>query len=341
MRAFFDPASDLHRPIHRIAGGVLKPTYETAERTRMLLAGLAGIGVQAQAPAQDDAALDRLLARVHDGDYLAFLRDGFAQWAQNPANGPELRTSIHANRYMDRKPRDLLGLAGYYQADSSSVLVEGTWAAVRGSGHATLAATRTVIEGGGTAYALCRPPGHHAYRDQAGGFCYVNNAALAAEMALAQGARVAILDVDVHHGNGTQEIFYGRDDVLTISLHGDPADLYPFYAGYADETGRGAGEGANLNLPLPLQSGWNIYSQAIAAAMTAIRAHGTDFLVIGLGVDAFCGDPFACMALEIEDFRRLGAACGSDIRTVVVQEGGYPSAHLGDVLGAFLSGLAG
>ncbi len=112
MRAFFDPASDLHRPIHRIAGGVLKPTYETAERTRMLLAGLAGIGVQAQAPARDDAALDRLLARVHDGDYLAFLRDGFAKWAQNPANGPELRTSIHANRYMDRKPRDRLDWPG-------------------------------------------------------------------------------------------------------------------------------------------------------------------------------------------------------------------------------------
>lgn len=340
MRAFFHPDSDLHRPLHRIAGGVLKPTYETAERTRMLQDGLAAIGVQAQAPdAGQDSVLEQVLTQVHDPDYLAFLRDGFAQWARNPDNGPELRTSIHANRYMDRKPRDLLGLAGYYQADSSSVLVEGTWPAVRGAALATLAAARVAMDGG-QAYALCRPPGHHAYRDQAGGFCYVNNAALAAQAALAAGARVAILDVDVHHGNGTQQIFYDRDDVLTVSLHGDPAQLYPFYAGYADETGRGQGQGANLNLPLPLQSGWDSYQQALWAARAAIRAHGADFLVIGLGLDAYCRDPFACMALEVEDFRRMGAACRTGLRTMVVQEGGYPSAELGALLGAFLSGLA-
>lgn len=337
MRAFHDPDTRAHRPIYRLSGGILKPSFETEARIDLLLGGLASLGIGVERP---EIAVEAALASVHDPRYLDFLREGFGHWSADPANSPELRTSIHANRYMFRRPTDPLGVAGYYQADSSAVLTEGTWTSVLASARSALAAAEVALAGQGAAYALCRPPGHHAYRDQAGGFCYLNNAALVAERAVSRGARVAILDIDVHHGNGTQHIFYDRADVLTVSLHGDPAHLYPFYAGYVDETGRGAGEGYNLNLPLPLASGGTTYAETLQIALQAIRDHGAEFLVIGLGLDAYRGDPFACMALEVGDFRRLGAACRIGLPTVILQEGGYPSDGLGTVLAAFLDGFA-
>ncbi|WP_432349016.1 histone deacetylase family protein (plasmid) [Shinella yambaruensis] len=338
MLAIHDERQALHRPLTRIAGGVLKPNLEVPERIALLREGLALAGIDVVAPAGDDEGLIRAL---HDAGYLDFLENGFAAWRAIPGNGPELRSSIHPNTYMNRRPDDLLGRAGFYQADAGCVLVEGTWQAARASALTALDAAARVLEGEGMVYALCRPPGHHAYRDKAGGFCYLNNSALAAERAVLAGRRVAILDIDVHHGNGTQTMFYDRGDVLTLSVHGDPAYLYPYYAGYADEAGTGAGAGRNRNFPLPLGSDGAAYRAAVRAACDEVRRFGADFLVLALGLDASVNDPFACMTVNDEDFARIAEDI-SDLRipTVIVQEGGYVSPFLAGTLAAFLSGIS-
>ena len=338
MLAIYHERQASHRPLTRIAGGILKPNLEVPERIDLLREGLHKANVRIVPPASDDA--DQI-HRLHDPDYLDFLENGFAAWRAVPGNGPELRSSIHPNIYMNRRPTDLLGRAGFYQADAGCVLVEGTWEAARASALTALDACGRVLEGESMVYALCRPPGHHAYRDKAGGFCYLNNSALAAERAVLAGRRVAILDIDVHHGNGTQAIFYDRSDVLTLSVHGDPAHLYPYYAGYADEIGTGEGEGRNRNFPLALGSDGATYAEAVRAACDDIRRFGADFLVLALGLDASVNDPFACMKVDDDCFRRLGEVVAKlGIPTVLVQEGGYVSPFLAGTLAAFLAGVS-
>ncbi|AOF92450.1 histone deacetylase domain protein (plasmid) [Sinorhizobium sp. RAC02] len=338
MLAIYDERQSLHRPLTRIAGGVLQPNLEVPERIEKLREGLALAGVSIVAPAGDDTAL---IHGLHDGGYLDFLENGFAAWRAIPGNGPELRSSIHPNIYMNRRPDDLLGRAGFYQADAGCVLVEGTWEAAKASALTALDASRRVLDGEDMVYALCRPPGHHAYRDKAGGFCYLNNSALAAEQAVVAGRRVAILDIDVHHGNGTQTMFYDRGDVLTLSVHGDPAYLYPYYAGYADEAGGGAGAGKNRNFPLPLGSDGAAYLVAVRTACEDVRRFGADFLVLALGLDASVNDPFACMRVDDGHFNRIGQHIAKlRIPTVIVQEGGYVSPFLAATLAAFISGIS-
>ncbi|QIE46260.1 histone deacetylase family protein [Pseudohalocynthiibacter aestuariivivens] len=338
MRAFFDHDQLLHRPLTRLAGGELRATVETPERAERLLAALRSADVDIAAPGMYP---EDLLERVHSAEYLDFLRNGFEEWSKHSGNGPEMRASAHPVRAQARIPRDILGRAGYFQADASCVVTAGTWQAARASAMTALASVEHVLRSGEVAYGLCRPPGHHAARDLAGGFCYLNNSVIAAEMAVAQGLRVAILDVDVHHGNGTQALFYDRENVLTVSLHGAPEDLYPYYSGYADETGIGAGEGRNLNLPLPLMSGIDVWQAAMNSARSAIGTFKPDLMVIALGLDAFVGDPFACMALETDDFARLGEMSRYACPTVIIQEGGYPTDALGANLLRFLEGLVG
>jgi acetoin utilization deacetylase AcuC-like enzyme len=194
-----------------------------------------------------------------------------------------------------------------------------------------------VLGGARVAYALCRPPGHHAFADMAGGFCYLNNVAIAAELARARHARVAILDVDVHAGNGTQGIFYERPDVFFVSLHGDPSGFYPFFAGYADERGRGAGEGATLNLPLPHGTGDTGFLAALERGLDAIRRVSPGFLLVSLGFDASGHDPLSVLKVTDAGFAEIArrvAALG--LPTVLVQEGGYLSDQLGQHLATFL-----
>ena len=337
MLAIFDERQHLHRPLTRIAGGVLQPNPEQPERITALLGGLDSAGVAVQAPRQHP--LDAIAA-VHDSGYLAFLRTGFQAWRALPGSGPELRSSVHPSRHMGRLPQDLLGRAGFYHADVSCVLVEGTWEAALASANTAVDAMTRVLAGKDAVYALCRPPGHHAYRDQAGGFCYLNNTAIAASLAASRGARVAIVDVDVHHGNGTQALFYDRPEVLTVSAHGDPARLYPYYAGYADEIGAGLGTGCNLNLPVPLLSDSDAYLVAVATGCEAVRRFSPDILIVALGLDASRDDPFACMAVDEPGFRRMGELLGGlHLPTLIVQEGGYPSPTLGASLAAFLTGF--
>lgn len=337
MLAIYDPRQELHRPLTRLANGVFEPNLERAERVEALQRTLSRMSISTTAPRDFGEAI---LKTVHDADYLDFLTTGYDIWKSMPGTGPELRVSAHPNAYMNRLPRNFIGRAGYYQADAGCVILDGTWQAVRASAMTAIEAATHVASGAPAAYALCRPPGHHAYKDKAGGFCYVNNTALAAEVARTKAGRVAILDIDVHHGNGTQGIFYDRGDVFHVSIHGDPADLYPFYAGYADERGQGAGEGANLNLPMPLFSDSNAYRAAVENALAAIADFGADILILALGLDASTEDPFACMQVDRSGFARMGELIGATrLPTVIVQEGGYLSPELEFSFEAFLTGF--
>ena len=337
MRAIYDSRQTLHKPQTRIAGGVLRPNLEQPDRIASFQRALERMKIETVAPAERG---DAGIRAVHDKDYLVFLETGYDEWRKLPDVGPELRVSAHPNVYMNRLPRNFIGRAGYYQADAGCVMLEGTWEAVRASAMTAIEAAQRVVDGERASYALCRPPGHHAYADKAGGFCFINNTAVAAELARTKADRVAILDVDVHHGNGTQTIFYDRPDVLHVSIHGDPADLYPFYAGYADERGAGKGEGANLNIPVALQNGNDVYCEAVDRGIDAVKQYGVDILVIALGLDAATDDPFACMRVDRDGFSGMGEHIGAlKLPTIIVQEGGYLSTNLEHNFEAFMRGF--
>ncbi|MBT7581725.1 MAG: histone deacetylase family protein, partial [Kordiimonadaceae bacterium] len=204
-------------------------------------------------------------------------------------------------------------------------------------------AAELVLNGENAAYALCRPPGHHAGPDIAGGFCYLNNTAIAAEYLRNKYNSVAILDVDLHHGNGTQMIFYDRSDVLTVSIHADPKRFYPFFWGNASECGKDDGLGYNLNLPLPRGTKDDLFLEALDSALERITDFTPDALIIALGLDAYEGDPIAGLAISTNGFRAIGQkiSAATSLPTVIIQEGGYPCDELGSNLAAFMSGLKG
>ena len=281
------------------------------------------------------------IERVHDAGYLSFLASAFDRYRELPGSGTALRAGAFAVRPMDRLPAHVLGQAGYYLSSLSAPILAGTWVAALSSAHAAIDGADLIIKGAPIAYALCRPPGHHAYADIAGGFCYLNNAAIAAQRMLdAGGGPIAILDFDVHHGNGTQSIFFARDDVFYASVHGDPAWLYPYYAGYAEEIGTGAGVGWNLNLPLPSGSGNDRFVPAVQRAVEAIMRKKPTALIISVGFDAHAGDPTANLAVDRDAFAGAGRAiAGAGLPVLLVQEGGYIVERLADNLGAFLDGL--
>jgi acetoin utilization deacetylase AcuC-like enzyme len=218
-----------------------------------------------------------------------------------------------------------------YAIDASTPITATTWLAAVASANCALTAADLIVGGERTAFALCRPPGHHAGIDHYGGYCFLNNAAIAAQYFRDSGGhKVAIVDVDYHHGNGTQNIFYARGDVLFASIHADPDFEYPFLLGYADETGVGPGEGTNLNLPLPRKTGWETWAQALEQALAAVRRFAPEVVVVSLGVDTFAGDPLSRFRLDSEDFVRMGARlAGLKVPTLFVMEGGYAVAEIG------------
>lgn len=280
------------------------------------------------------------IAAVHDAGYLHFLEMAFARWQETPLAGPVVRTFGYAVRQMQRRPDAIIGQAGYYLSGEGVPILASTWHAAKVSAHVAVEGASRILGGAREVYALCRPPGHHTCADLAGGFCYLNNAAIAVQVLLDGGAKPAILDVDVHAGNGTQSILYERDDVFFCSVHGDPRGLYPWYAVYPDETGAGRGLGYNLNLPLEAGTGNLGYVAAIETGLDAIRKFGASVLIISLGFDAHAGDPTANLAVTAEGFRAIGERIGSSgLPTLLVQEGGYIVEKLGDNLIAFLSGF--
>jgi acetoin utilization deacetylase AcuC-like enzyme len=281
------------------------------------------------------------IARIHDQAYLTFLETAFSRYQALPVSGPILRAQAYAVRHKAHRPDALLGQAGWYLSSASAPIVEATWSAALGSADAAMEAADAVLAGDRYAYALCRPPGHHAHTDMAGGFCYLNNAAIAAQRMLDAGCGpIAILDFDVHHGNGTQQIFYARDDVFYVSVHGDPATLYPWYAGYADETGEGRGLGWNLNLPLPPGTQDAAFAAAVGQGLDAVAERKPAALIVSVGFDAQAGDPAANLAVDAAGFEAVGRlVAAAELPTVLIQEGGYLVERLGANLTAFLTGL--
>jgi acetoin utilization deacetylase AcuC-like enzyme len=280
------------------------------------------------------------LLRVHPQDYLSFLWTAHADWRATGRHGD-------ANGYVwpvvRRRPLDLTRIdarLGRYSYDASTPIAEGTWTAAYWAAQTALSALDAVLEEGHSAFALCRPPGHHCGADYMGGYCYLNNAAIAAEAAIATGLKVAILDVDYHHGNGTQDIFYARADVLFVSIHADPRTDYPFYWGHSDETGEGEGEGANLNLPLPRGTTMAGFMPALDRALERIAGFGAEALIVSYGADTFTDDPISFFHLETADYTPIGRRiAGLGLPTLIVMEGGYAVDALGANVASFLEGF--
>jgi len=317
VKAFFHPSQDKHVPQSYLTRGQMRAPQELPERTPQLIKGLEALGIQ---PEQAHDHGMRPISRVHSLDYLRFLESAHRRWPEDW--GEEVMSNIFV-----RSPNALRGIlaeSARYQADGSCPIGPHTWEAAYWSAQTALTAADQLLAGERRAYALCRPPGHHARVDAAGGFCYLNNAAIATEALREKFGRVAILDPDMHHGQGVQEIFYERDDVLYVSIHGDPTNFYPVVSGYEDERGKGAGWGYNINLPLPHGSPESAFFERLDEAAQAIRLYQPDVLVVALGFDVYEEDPQAKVAVTSEGFTRLGQAIGAmDLPTLVVQEGGY------------------
>lgn len=336
MKAIYDPAQAMHDPQFYLVRGKVTTSAERPERAGRLMAGIQRAGLSVL-PARDFGPGPR--AAVHTPDYLNFLKNAHSEWQKLPDPGAEVVANIHPSRYRATYPKGIVGRAGWHMADTSCPIGEHTFKAACASANTALTAADLLLHGERQAYALCRTPGHHAFADMAGGFCFLNNAAIVAQFLRKFHERVAILDIDVHHGNGTQGIFYNRRDVLTVSIHCDPANYYPFHWGHANERGAGDGEGFNLNLPLAPDSGDDAFLQALAAARMAIEAFAPTVLVIALGLDASEHDPLRGLAVTTEGFGKIGAAIAAiGLPTLFVQEGGYLSDPLTDNLTSFLKG---
>ncbi len=341
MITFYDDVQRSHAPETFIVAGRPQPIPENPIRIDMLMQGVREIGSEVRTPA---ALNPDLLAHVHTPQYLNFLETLRARWAHVPQSSEIPLPNVYAIQRSTLPPLTVpdavVGQAGYYLGDGACPVTENTLAAAKASAACAVAAARVVMAGEPMAYALCRPPGHHAASDLAAGFCFYNNAALAAEVMTRAGKRVAILDIDVHHGNGTEAIFYDRADVLTVSIHVNPTRFYPFFWGYESEHGRGSGEGFNLNLPRERGLALNGYLAALAIALQRISDFGADHLVVAAGLDISIDDPFKGFAITTADFQKIGETIAeARLPMVIVQEGGYPSESLGRNLAALLTGL--
>lgn len=332
MITLFSERHALHAPAFEFFRGERVPCFETPARAAFVRERLLQGGHELREPHADSRAL---LGQVHSARYLAFLENAWGDWlAQDAANAARQPfPSVWPVRTLrsDVEPANFTARLGLYSMDNGSPLSAGTWAAAKAGADAAASAAALIGEGADAVFCCSRPPGHHAGADFMGGYCFLNNAAVAAQALRNGGAqRVAVLDVDYHHGNGTQSIFYDRADVLFVSLHGDPRTEYPFYLGHADETGEGAGQGFNFNLPLPAGSSVGAWFDALEQGCLRIAKHGAQALVVSLGLDTFEGDPISTFALQPADFHRLGrrlAALG--LPTVFVLEGGYAAEALG------------
>ncbi|HCW91232.1 MAG TPA: acetylpolyamine amidohydrolase [Marinobacter sp.] len=337
MKAFFHPDQDLHIPKTYFTRGQMRQPQEVPDRTHEMLSGLRDMDVPVLQPADQGAGA---ISAVHDLGYLRFLESAHRRWMQMEDWGEEVMSNIFV-----RSPnamRGILAEAGRYLADGSCPIGKNTWKAAYWSAQTALAAADALAAGERTAYAVCRPPGHHARRDAAGGFCYLNNAAIAAQHMLPKFPKIAILDTDMHHGQGIQEIFYDRRDVLYVSIHGDPTNFYPVVSGFEDEQGVGEGYGYNINLPMPHGSSEEHFFSKLDEALTAIRLFQPDALILTLGFDIYKNDPQAKVSVSTEGFAQLGTRIReTGYPTLVVQEGGYDLETLSTNVQKFFHGLGG
>ncbi len=348
-------SSDVHRAHHALEldSGELIPSWEHPGRADSVQAAIEAAGL---GPIVVPERLDRsLVDRVHEPGYVGFVETAHERWVAEGYQAPAAMGFAWPARgavNLTHRPIDLMAQLGWYSFAADCSIVAGTWAAAAEAAACAQTAADAVDLAAGasssglpptqSAFALCRPPGHHAGYDTFGGYCYLNNAAIAATRLRDRGAaRVAIVDVDFHHGNGTQEIFYECDDVVFCSIHGDPLWAFPWFAGHADEIGAGLGEGCNLNLPLGRGTTFEVWMEALGTGLDWVRGHGCDALVVSLGVDTFEGDPISEFALATDDFPAVGGAlAGLDLPTVLVLEGGYATDELGANVAGVLAGFA-
>ncbi|MEO1969525.1 MAG: histone deacetylase family protein [Sphingomonadaceae bacterium] len=326
-----------HAPLRELNNGEWTDYAETPARLTTILDALGAV------EEAGDFGLEPILA-VHDPSYVAFIKSAHDEWLAAGRRGDAIGYTFPV---VGRRPLSLQRIdarIGAYAMDAATPIAAGTWMAAYGAAQAALSAFDAVARGyEGSAFAACRPPGHHAGADYMGGYCYLNNAAIVARQAILRGlGPVAVLDVDYHHGNGTQDIFYEDGDVLFASIHADPATDFPFYWGHADERGRGVGEGATINIPLPRGTGWDSYRPALELLCERIVGWGAKFLVVSFGADTFAEDPISQFRLETPDYSAMGAIiAGLDLPAVIVMEGGYAVDALGRNVAGFLTGFSG
>jgi len=337
MKAILDERQASHDPKHFMASGTLLPNPEQPRRVEVLKAGALAAGLEFQTP--HDWGMGPI-GDIHTAEYLAFLQNIYTRWQRIENGSDEVIPNVHPANRTDTYPKSAVGQAGYHQADTSCPISSGTWEAAYWSAQTALTGAQCIVGGEEAAYALSRPPGHHAFGDLAGGFCFLNNSAIAAQHLLKHGFKPAILDVDVHHGNGTQGVFYHRSDVLTVSIHADPERFYPFFWGHAHERGSAAGQGYNLNLPLPRGTRNDVYLKTLDQALERITVFGADVIVVALGLDAHEQDPLKGLSITTSGFADIGRAiAASGLPLLLVQEGGYLSDALGHNLTSFLEGM--
>lgn len=329
MRCFWDDRQRLHVPAGEFFNGAMHPAAEHGGRVDAILGAIG----RTQVP--EDLGVEPLL-RVHGQDYLDFLRTAHDQWR---AAGREGDAYPYTFPVVGRRPLNLSridALIGQHAFDTSTPIAGGTWASAYWGAQTALAATNSVVGAERSAFAFCRPPGHHAGADYLGGYSYLSNAAIAAEHALAAGCRsVAILDVDYHHGNGTQDIVRGRDRITFASIHADPATDYPFFWGHADES-----EGNILNLPLPRGTDWTAYEPALIKAIEWIGEQRPELLIVSYGADTHDADPISHFKLKTNEYAPMARRIARlGLPTVIVMEGGYAVEALGANVAEFLGGF--
>ena len=336
------PDTALHDPPHELdKGEVVSPVWERAARYDAILAAVTSAGIPTVAPRHHHGG-GGFWTQVHDPDLVAWLRSGWQAW-RDAGGPPTMIPDTFAHRSWPstaRRPGSPIGVAGWWLTDTATPIVAGSFAAARAAVDAALTAVDLVATGEAHAvHALTRPPGHHAGRDYLGGFCLVNHAAVAATaLRAATGGGVAVVDVDHHHGNGTQELFYEDGDVVYVSLHADPSTSYPWCSGHADEIGRDAGRGATLNVPLPPGTGDDAYLAALEHALEVVDAAAPSAVVLSLGTDTAASDPVGGLGLSPDAYPRIGEAIrGLGLPVVSVQEGGYDLHRVGSDTAALLS----
>ena len=331
----FDKRQLAHSPMRELHNGGWTAYQETPARAQSICDA---IGTFATAK---DWGREPLEA-VHDADYLEFLNTAYSEWKDAGRAGDAIGYvwPVVGRRLLNLSRID--ARLGRFSYDAGTPIAENSWESAYWSAQTALTALDGLLCGQrNVAFALCRPPGHHAGRDYLGGYCYLNNAAIAAREAQRRGAGpVAILDIDYHHGNGTQDIFYEDADTYFVSIHADPQTDYPFYWGHADERGAGAGAGTTFNSPLPRGTAIVGYHAALETALSAISDWGARCIILSFGADTYAGDPISHFALKREDFTHIGhQISGLNLPTLIVMEGGYATDDLGQNVAAFLAGF--
>jgi acetoin utilization deacetylase AcuC-like enzyme len=343
VQVVYSNAHRRHDPRHDIQGGVAAEMAERAARAERILDVLRSDAVFEVRPPTDHGL--QPIEAVHALGLIEFVREASegagvgGELFPDSFLHPSLREGMRAAHY---EPTDLTGRLGWWCFDTGTPVLAGTYDAARAAVDVALTAADLVLDGAAAAYGLCRPPGHHAARSVFGGFCYFNNAAIAAEYLLHKtGGKIAVLDLDYHHGNGTQQIFYEREEVLYISLHADPRRAYPYFSGHADETGAGPGAGATCNFPLPVATSDALYLSALDQALDVLAGYAPVLTLVSLGIDTYRHDPLGDFALTTPVYRACGRkVAAASARAVVLQEGGYYLPDLGDNVREFLLGCA-